>query len=134
MTLLLTSTAAMAHFKIGTYSGLDTNGVDCTIEFKKKTFVNNVKNPINERVFVVVNGNRPFIVTHLPLVDTNKMSVVANKSNLTGVKGGNMKAVALQIDMDHTVGGPANYSIIKHDWANKKRSKFLCEGLEFQNK
>jgi hypothetical protein len=61
------------------------------------------------------------------------MSVVPNKSNLTGVKGGNMKAVALQIDMDHTVGGPANYSIIKHDWAKKKRSKFFCEGLEFQN-
>ena len=130
--LLFTSTTAMAHFKIGTYLGVDTNGSDCTVEFKKKTFVNNIKNPINERVLVLINKKRPFIVTHLPIIDTVKMNVVANKSNLTGVKGGNMKAVALQIDMDHTVGGPASYSIITHDWANKKRSKFFCDGLEFQ--
>ncbi len=131
--LLLASTTAMAHFKIGTYNGSDQNGLNCSIEFKKISFVNNIKNPINERVFVVINGNRPFILTHLPIIDTDKMSIVPNKSNLTGVKGGNMKAIALQVDMDHTIRGPANYSIINHDWANKKRSKFFCDHLEFQD-
>lgn len=129
--LMLVSSSALAHFKIGTYKGSDANGADCTVEFKKKTFVNNVKNPINERVFVLINGKRPFILTHLPVIDNNRMTVTADKANLTGVKGGKGKAVSLQIHMDHTIGGPSAYTILKHDWVNKTHDKKECFDLEF---
>ena len=130
--LMLVSSSAFAHFKIGTYKGQNTQGADCTVEFKKKTFVNNVKNPINERVLVLVNGKRPFILTHLPVIDNARMTVSADKSNLTGVKGGNGKAISMQIHMDHTIGGPDSYTILKHDWKNKTHSKKECLDLEFQ--
>ena len=129
--LMLASTSAFAHFKIGTYQGQNANGVNCTVEFKKKTYINNIKNPINERVFVMVNGKRPFLLTHLPIIDNNRMTVTADKEALTEVKGGKGKAVSLQIHMDHVKGGPDSYTILKHDWVNKTHTKKECLNLEF---
>lgn len=130
--LMLASFGAQAHFNIGTYKGISAQGADCSVEFKKKTYINNVKNPINERVLVLINGNRPFMVTHLPIIDNTNSTVTADKENLTGVKGGNKKAVSLQIHMDHVDNKPASFTIIKHDWATKTSYKKECLNLEFQ--
>jgi hypothetical protein len=130
--LLLVSTSAFAHFKIGTYLGVDNNGSTCSIEFKRKTFTNNIKNPLNEQVYVVVNGASSFTLTHLPIIDNKKMTISADKSNLTAVVGGISDAISFQVHMDHNIGGPSSFTLLKDDWTNKTGKKRECFNLEFQ--
>lgn len=130
--LVLVSQSALAHFKIGTYQGMDSTSTPCTIEFKSVTFPNNIKNPLNEKVEVVVNGKKTYFATHLPIIDTVQATVRPDKENLVAVEPAVQKASALRIHMDHNVGGPAFFTVFNDDWVKNHGSAYFCVNLEFQ--
>lgn len=130
--LVLISQSAFAHFKIGTYKGMDSTSTPCTIEFIGVHFPNNIKNPLNEKVQVVVNGAKSYFATHLPIVDPIQATIRPDKENLVAILPGVQKVEALRIHMDHNVGGPSFFSVFNDDWVKNHGKAYFCVNLEFE--
>jgi len=124
------SFSAQAHFKLGTYKGFTTDGVDCTIIFERVSFTTVFKHPLSERVTVVAQG-KTFTLQHPSQID--ETSVLYNDMSLETVIPFQSGAEFFKVAMIHsdTKEGPDSYAHMVHDWKKNQVTKLTCENLFF---
>lgn len=127
-----TAISAQAHFNIGTYKGMDDFGSDCEIEFVKKSFANNIQNPLNEIVDVKINQVEDFALRHPLELDIQKGSATY-AHNLTGHMGTLKGARAVRVLMNDSVG-PFQFVMVEDNWKEDKQELYTCGNLKFISK
>lgn len=134
--ILSTSLTGYAHLKIGQYTGLDEQGKECTITIKNVLFANQLKHPLNERVAVessFMTGS--MILVHLPVINSDNMTVRPNKNFLTGVMPIKTGAINLNLAMSHVpeMEGPSHIEYIKDNYKQSEYNEIrYCYGLKFK--
>ncbi len=128
------SITSSAHLEIGTYTGKLENGDACSFEVKAVTFKDNVRHPLNERVAVVAEG-KSFELSHLPMLDIEKIQVLPEDEILTGVVGipsPTAGAIAARLVMGekNEVHGPQVFTLVFDDYKKNENDKVIvCKDL-----
>jgi hypothetical protein len=129
--LLLSTTSAFAHFKIGTYKGTTQNGEICSMQVKGVTFNYNLKNPLNEKVEIIFN-NETYFIGHVPLFNENTSQVNVNFEKLVANKGTTTGGQHFALNMNHDrEEGPKSFIFVDHNWKTNAIAKTECLNLEF---
>ena len=130
--VVLISTSAFAHFKIGTYKGTSLTGEACQFEILNVKFKNKLKHPLNERVSIKIgNYKKAITMTHLPQVDLVNLKVRPKKGVLSAVKATKSGAQAVELVMNEE--GPVHLSFITDNYKDKTQSqRYTCQNLVFQ--
>jgi len=130
--LLLTSSAAFAHLKIGTYAGVQATGQACQFTVKKLYYVNNVAHPLNERVDIDVQGVA-FTIQHPPVISSEKKMAYFNHDMFQGILPTQQGAMAFELKVSHAQARatrdeaiPTEFHLIQHVYQGDKRSSLDC--------
>lgn len=134
--IALVSVTSWAHVEIGTYQGVTRDGKPCAIKANSVTFVDDVKEPLNERVEIQVDALK-MSLQHLPQVNPATSEVGFDHDHLTGVLANKANRIAIVLTMDHTEGhdGPSKLELVVYDKANTEQSVTLtCSELKYVGK
>lgn len=132
LTVLFYSVAASAHFDFGLYTGLDKAGNVCSINFLKKEYVNGIKNPLNEKVFVVAQiegtqlSNQELV--HPMTFDKQTKTIGFDHDHLQSYYGTQTGAVLVKVSI-HEQNGPDHFHIFSTNWKDGTNSSKDCINL-----
>jgi len=131
--LLMSASTSFAGFKMGKYVGQDKNGADCEITFHITSYINAVKNPVNEEIYASLPGHRKlFVLTHIPSLDNFTGAITVEKNAIrefTGTKNG-ATALSVQIVNGYVSHVPGSYSFTVHDWKKNVSTSDICSNLQ----
>jgi len=129
---LMIACPAFAHIEKGEHQGTTETAEICSMIAGDASFLNNQAHPLNERIEIQI-GADSFTIGHPPVVDAGKSIAYFNHDVFQGVLATNTGAKALVIEMIHTETkeGPANYTLITHNWKTNVSTKVVCSGLTF---
>lgn len=127
----LFSSLAQAHIDHGTWKGIINENAACFMDVGETTFINNVKNPLNERIKITI-GNTEYSVRHPYTIDSQTGSISFNHDLFEDVVPTATGAYALQIKMAHTeeYEGPVSLVVMEHDWKTGFREVLSCHDLK----
>lgn len=138
--MALISTQAWAHIDLGVYKGVDENGQECSINFKKQTFARGMHHPLNEEMEVEVDVERHFLpltLKHPPLFNTLTSKVTFNHDALESIEATNNGAMAMHVVLKHDdekASGPQSYILTYDNWREAEKSKtHTCSNLIHQD-
>jgi hypothetical protein len=135
LALSLVSSFALAHIELGTYTGKRPDGSECSFEVKDVSFKNDLHHPLNERVYVIAEG-QTFELAHRPVLDLEKLTVRGESELLTAANGDKTGAWGARLVMGETADGehgPASLTIIYENYKVKnKNSIFTCAEVKLQ--
>ena len=129
------SFSLLADVSIGTYQGNLPNGEECSIEVKRKHFLNNFRHPLNERIEIYFElENKNFSLAHPPqyLVETQR--IFFNHDILAQTIATQTGADGFMLHMAHgpLKRGPQSFQYIKDNWRNpSKKEVYDCQHLNF---
>ncbi len=125
---------ALAHFQIGTYTGVSfADRTPCSFEITSVEFKNDMHHPLNERVNVVLHfmDGKEVQMAHLPLVDAVRGTVRPKGEVLTAVLPFPGGATAVELIMNEN--GPVQMLEFMDNYKDKSQNaRFVCEKLQFQ--
>lgn len=123
---------AMAHFKIGTYTGNSADGSSCSFTIKSLNFPGGLKHPLNEQVEIEIswhNLTRTF--SHLAIVNDEDGTVTPKKEILSHVQPNTAGAIAYELHMGQD--GPTKLTYLSDNYANRASNhQDACVNLVFQ--
>lgn len=121
------SLQALSHIEMKVYQGTDANGAPCSVDVKSKTYLNNTKHPLNERVDVVYNG-KAYSLRHPETVNVETGEVAFEHDYLQGVLATPSGSLALTLILSHEPGqeGPKKFVASEHSWKDGSVYRLLC--------
>ena len=128
----LISSISFAHVELGTYVGVTRDGKACAIKANSVTFVDDVKEPLNERVEIQVDALK-MTLQHLPQVNPATSEVGFDHDHLTGVLANKSTRIAIVLTMEHTEDheGPSKLELVAYDKVSPAQSVTLsCSELK----
>lgn len=124
------SMTAHSHIEKGTWRGDVSANAFCFMEVGDTTFINNIKNPLNERIAIQI-GQTQYSVKHPHSVDFVSGTISFNHDVFEDVVPTATGAYALQIKMSHNSQGsaPESLSVMEHDWKSGFKEVVACKNL-----
>ena len=132
---LIFSLSTFADVQIGAYQGELDDGTKCFLQINKKTYVDNFRHPLNERVDVYFeHKNQNFTLIHPPQYLVEKQRIFFNHDILAQTIPTQNGANAFLLHMAHgpLKRGPQSYEFIQDNWRNPaEKAVYNCKHLEF---
>ena len=132
---LIFSLSTFAGVQIGTYQGTLEDGTKCFVQINSKTFVDNFRHPLNERVEVYFEHiDQNFTLIHPPQYLVEEQRIFFNHDILAQTLPTRNGARAFVIHMAHgpLKRGPQSYEYIQDNWRNPaEKTVYHCEHLKF---
>lgn len=128
---LFFSLFASAHIEKGTWKGVVREGVDCYMDAGDQTFIDDLHNPLNERINITV-GLIEYVVHRPYTINTSDGSVGFNHDLFEGIVPTATGAYAIQIKMAHnkTFEGPESFSVMEDNWKTGEKELVVCQSLK----
>jgi hypothetical protein len=130
--ILLFTLPTMAHFKLGDYSGVLSNGDVCTFSIDSVSFEGGVHHPLAERVIMTIGflGDTQVEMKHLAIINAEAGTVRPKKEVLSAYWVFESGAKGLELFMNES-GPSVMVAMIDHYRDSSKSTRSVCAELKY---